>query len=143
MAGVLAVTLQNGTRTEKTDTGNDALDHPTECLFIGPRHTGRQHEQGGPQRHQHVGTHSGRLALVFALEAQYCAEHSSHQQAHKDLRDLALIGDIGEFRLDCLPDDVHRSCFPCLSFMNPPATSAGLPSAWLTVTRTAKCRSAC
>ncbi|MNP83172.1 hypothetical protein D3C76_1820410 [compost metagenome] len=54
--------------------------------------------------------HPGGLALVLALEAQHGAEQGCHQQADEDLRDFASVGDIGEFGLDRLPDEVHCGC---------------------------------
>ncbi|MCY1454510.1 hypothetical protein D9M71_715830 [compost metagenome] len=72
--------------------------------------------------------HPGGLALVLALEAQDGAEQGCHQQAHEDLRDLALVGDIGEFGLDCLPDEVH-CLVPMLSIVLPGlGLFAGMPA---------------
>ncbi|MOA36900.1 hypothetical protein D3C78_1584540 [compost metagenome] len=60
---------------------------------------------------------------MLALEAQHGAEQGCHQQAYEDLRDLALVGDIGEFGLDCLPDEVH-CVVPMLSIvLSGPASS--------------------
>lgn len=45
--------------------------------------------------------------LPTAFEAQYRAQYGSHQQAYEDSHDPALIANVGELGLDCLPDQIH------------------------------------
>ncbi len=111
LALVFFTALEDGPGAEKTDPGDDPLEHPAHGIGLGPGQARHQHEQGRAHGHQHMGANPGGLALVLAFKAQNAPQQGRHQQPQGDLGQLPGIADIGEFVLqgqpDFLPPGVH------------------------------------
>ena len=59
--------LEDGTGAEKADTGDDALNDPAHGIVIRAFDLQQHDEDTGPQAHQHVRTHTRRLALCLLV----------------------------------------------------------------------------
>ena len=98
------VPLDDGAGPEESDAGDQALQHPGD---VGVRDAGLlrdQDEESRAERHQHVRAQPRRLPFALPLEAEQAAEDRRDQQAQRDPRKLARVGDIGEFIPDRAAD---------------------------------------
>ena len=106
MAFVAFLVFEDGAGAEEADAGDDALHDPAHGIGLGAGHLWHQYEQRRAKRHQHVGAHSGRLALALALEAENATQGRGDQQAHGDACQLRGVCDVSEFGLQGHPDFV-------------------------------------
>jgi hypothetical protein len=55
----------------------------------------QENHQGGPKRHEHVGSYSRCLASLGPLEAQDTAQYGSDQKTHDDASHFSAVGQTG------------------------------------------------
>ncbi|EYF07224.1 Hypothetical protein CAP_0703 [Chondromyces apiculatus DSM 436] len=116
----LVIHLEDRPRPQEPDPRDHPLHHPPDVLRLHPRHLGRQHEQRGPQRHQHVRPQPRRAPVRLALEPHHPRQRHRHRQPHADARELPGIGHVRELAPQHLhhrlSGTVHRDDL----FLNPP-----------------------